>query len=90
MRKDGGRRTGEEDTVLVTRERMIMVSGSTERGVARGTAPTVSKNGPGGMLAGCSVSVEVRLSDDEMYLREVVVEDARFVFALSLGSPLLL
>lgn len=69
MRREGGSRAGEEETVLVARERMIMLRGSTESGPAREDA-SAKDGGSGGIVAGSSASVMGRRSDEEMCLRE--------------------
>lgn len=67
MRSEGGSSMGEDETMLVARERRIMTSGRTESGPAR--AASVSYGG--GMACNCSgARVEGRRSDEEMCLRD--------------------
>lgn len=63
MRSEGGRRTGEEETMVVERERRIMERGSTERGALLGSEL-------GGWVVGSTVGssamVLVRRSEEWM------------------------
>lgn len=61
MRSEGGRRTGDDETIMVARDRTIMLKGRTERG-----ARPVPTGGGIGSGIGCSASVEVRRSEEWM------------------------
>lgn len=81
MRRDGGRRTGEAETVFVASERRIMLSGSTERGPAARDVASAKVGGGSGMVSGWSTIVEGRRSEDEMWRREAGDVGRRPVFA---------
>lgn len=59
--REGLRRNGEDETVVVPRERMIMAKGRTERGAREGSVA-----GGGRMASGKSASVLVRRSEEWM------------------------
>lgn len=65
MRRDGGRRIGEDETTVVAKDRMIMLMGRTESGARLGSM----LGGTGGNDPGISASVDVRRSEECMRRR---------------------